>query len=618
MTDLSAIEQSARAARNADLELQKRLSNMYAQAVADVTTLEQNMARQINAAKAAGVDVKPTWLNQQSRYLALQSEYYRALSGFGGDAFDLVNAVLPEETRQRLESTLDEVRSQSVNTIKPDYDSRTWSTINHHALQAANALLEHDMSPLRAIFERDFPETGLAQFRHAWNRGLTLGHNPLRIARASSKAIANLSLGRAQLIARTEFHRAYREGKREQFSESRIIKQWVWRSALDRRTCAVCWGMHGSLHPTTDTLDGHPACRCVMVPVTDTPLAQDMLRDLGTGQSRFDRLPADQQLRILGPSRFKLHQEGRLLSSMITTRSSPLWGKHRTLEPLGRARTVPRRPPSGAPVSGGGTAPGGLPETVRTTLARRANTFGPGDEIWDSYRTIANQLGRKVDDVLAEAKRNLQKTLDSMALQTRRSQTSTIRILEEGRFKSQFETNTSAGVMSHEERGKAEEGMFGYGGSLPAQQRPIYGYGHHPTWKKDSADSYGEVVFTLKDGVRERTTGVWTDSLWSTEKPSAITNISPGSYFPREQYDYQTGSMKGATIPKVGESGNPYVEFQFHGGLSIDDVAKITFTGNIGYTGAGKPTMEDLLRKRGFVPEEVGKTKVWVRPEPSP
>jgi SPP1 gp7 family putative phage head morphogenesis protein len=340
----SSIEASARAARAADLLLQKRLAEMYARAVIDVTRAEQALARDIARRKAAGEPIKPTWLNQQSRYLELQQQYYRQLNSFGQDAVRLLQGRIPLELKTTLDMTLDEVRSQTG----VGYNTAHWSQANKYALATANAMLEHDMSPLRQLLVRDFAETGLAQFRNTWTRGLTLGHNPNRIAAASRRAIADLTLGRAQMIARTEFHRAYREGNRAQWADSPIIEGWVWRAALDLRTCAVCWGMHGTRHKKSETLEGHPSCRCIMVPITDTEIGDLRTDRLGTGEAAFSRLPADMQRRILGPGRFKMYQQGNSLGSMIGRRESPLWGGMRVLEPI-RGGPPPSRPPTTGP-----------------------------------------------------------------------------------------------------------------------------------------------------------------------------------------------------------------------------------------------------------------------------
>lgn len=338
MTTESAIREAARAAQSGDYDVQRRLTSAYGHALKDVAEAQTALVNEMVRRQNAGEPVSPSWFNQNRRYLSLQSQYYGALRTFGLSADSIVHKYIPERVGYLLEGTRGEIRSQGVEA--PDYDSRVWSVINKEAYAAAVGILEHDKSPFRAIFERDFPETGLAEFRKVWTRGILLGQNPRRIAGFAAKRVAGLTLGRAQLMARTEFHRAYREGKLEQFQRSRVVEGWVWRAALDRRTCAVCWGMHGSVFPVTQPMESHPACRCVMIPQTDGPLAPK----LEDGESIFGRLPADQQLRILGPSRFKMHQAGTPLQSMITERHSGLWGTIRSLETLPRTRRVVRKP----------------------------------------------------------------------------------------------------------------------------------------------------------------------------------------------------------------------------------------------------------------------------------
>lgn len=355
-----AVANTYRRLTQKDIIIQRRMAEAYAQALKAVIAEHAAFAKYVAAQKAKGAPVSPSWASREARYLSLQSQLYKAVHDFGGLAALILDNGLSPALIEALERTRTEAAAQAPHTpglTYPGFGPETWAVINHKAIQAAMALVDQHGSPLRALFERDFPETALAIFRKEWAAGLLSGKNPLNIARNLAKQIGTLTLGRAQLIARTEFHRAYREGKREQIRNSDILSGWKWRCALDGRSCAVCFGMHGTFHTADETLEGHPGCRCVMLPWTKgwDELGFGNIADtrpkMETGDEIFARLPADMQLKKLGPSRFKMYQEGMPLSSMITRREHPLWGGMLVLEPLAGLRRLPGGGGFGDPIN---------------------------------------------------------------------------------------------------------------------------------------------------------------------------------------------------------------------------------------------------------------------------
>ena len=205
--------------------------------------------------------------------------------------------------------------------------------------------------------------------------------------------------------------------------------------------------------------------------------------------------------------------------------------------------------------------------------------------------------GLSVEDAMVQGARTLQETADDLVLSTRRSMRSLERIITEGRFKTQFETNTSGGALNQEYRAAAEEFMFGYAKNLDVTQRPVYGY-LRKVGGSDGASWYGDVLMDLKPAVRERTTVVWGDSLGLEAQPSPLTKIRATSVEPR----------RGMPLP--GRTGSPYTEAQIHGGLKVDDIARIQFE---------REPAADLIRKveaAGFVEDRTGPTRwTWERPK---
>lgn len=222
--------------------------------------------------------------------------------------------------------------------------------------QAARAGVAFDTLPQQAVEQligqmHDGPLndllTGLAGdavdgWKDTMARGLAAGKNPREVARMLT-AMADVPRWRALTIARTETLRAYRETTRASLQRNRAIMQgWRWSAALDSRTCAMCWAMHGRQFPSTETMATHPQCRCAMTPATKS------LADLGIpdvedgpnlqltpGTDLFAVQPANVQMSVLGPGKFAAYQDGALsLDDLVGERFDHRWGPVRFEKPL--------------------------------------------------------------------------------------------------------------------------------------------------------------------------------------------------------------------------------------------------------------------------------------------
>ena len=166
--------------------------------------------------------------------------------------------------------------------------------------------------------------------------GLALGQNPRVVARRITEALGGYRR-RAELIARTEMLRAWREASRASYlANSDVLKGWVWHSAADERTCVMCWAMHGSEHALDEHLDDHPRGRCAMVPLTKTWAElgfagiPETRAEVESGESLFARLSEEQQRAILGNAAFEAYRAGAVkLGDFVGRKSDPRWGTMR-------------------------------------------------------------------------------------------------------------------------------------------------------------------------------------------------------------------------------------------------------------------------------------------------
>jgi hypothetical protein len=162
-----------------------------------------------------------------------------------------------------------------------------------------------------------------------------------------------------------------------------------------------------------------------------------------------------------------------------------------------------------------------------------------------------------------KAQDHLQRLVDKSHPAIRVSHHVLHKVLDEGRFKSQFETQTSRGTLNNGLRAKLEERKFeypdhirsggledndwdeGYGGEdeddepppqHPAHARPIYGYlSHEHLGDDDNVDHYGAHKVVLhKPSIWHRTSVSFGDSLnhHSEISPSPVQKVSVESFHP--------------------------------------------------------------------------------------
>lgn len=172
----------------------------------------------------------------------------------------------------------------------------------------------------------------------------------------------------------------------------------------------------------------------------------------------------------------------------------------------------------------------------------------------------------------------------------------------EQRYKSQFETGTSNGILWPEHRSKIEAQICGFPrydtpeGQEMVKDRPIYGYfttnshgilnetGTHPPWNK--VCQYGRVAVKInRDVAMERATLSFCDSF----RLHGTTPLSPAA-LPHYSCLFHHGKLKSFKGDKTllwhfldGESDlrtfmglvHNYTEVQFHGGLTAKDIESI-------------------------------------------
>lgn len=135
-------------------------------------------------------------------------------------------------------------------------------------------------------------------------------------------------------------------------------------------------------------------------------------------------------------------------------------------------------------------------------------------------------------------------------------------ILQDGRFKTRFEGSGSlASFDDLEKRAETEQKFYGYTLNLPVQERPIFGYlscqaNGDATHGHLILEAYGSAAIRFKDEIKARTTFCIGDSLMQQDAPIAYSEDA---------------------LPERIDEIIPYVEAQFHGGVTVEDIAEVVF-----------------------------------------
>lgn len=161
--------------------------------------------------------------------------------------------------------------------------------------------------------------------------GVALGLNPRETARKMRDEGLSLGLNHLELVARDQQIRAYRTAAQQQYQRSGVVRGFRRLAAKSDRTCLACLALDGKVYETGELLELHPQDRCTMVPIVrGFPPVQ-----FQTGREWFETLPAEQQRKMMGPTRHNAWLEGKFdFRDMATRRENNVWGPSAIVTPV--------------------------------------------------------------------------------------------------------------------------------------------------------------------------------------------------------------------------------------------------------------------------------------------
>jgi hypothetical protein len=204
---------------------------------------------------------------------------------------------------------------------------------------------------------------------------------------------------------------------------------------------------------------------------------------------------------------------------------------------------------------------------------------------------LAAEAGRNPDELHHEWNGVIEKAVGKAKVFVRMPEEVVNLVLDEGRYKSQFETgNSYGGDVQTEARAHFEHEHMGVPLETPHKLRPVYGYMSEkpPTNRKEAANAhsgtngYGRVIVELHDRVKDRSTVTFGDSMNSQEEtvPSPIrkpTIMSANMALWKPHHQLPVPEVIKLGSVDAAEIDSDYPEAQIYGGLPYSDFAKVWF-----------------------------------------
>jgi len=284
----------------------------------DMSVLAEEMARR----QREGQPVTVQMIRLSEQYKRTQDRMAAEITKYNNQyAVDRIETAQKQFASMGIDASQDAITSSFSNPLMASFDR-----INVNAVESMIGLAG-DGSPLKSLLVEDYGDAANGVFDALVN-GLARGLGPSQIASDMRNGMG-MGFERSLLIARTEAARAYRTGSTKQYRESGVVNGFM-RLVKKETACLGCLMLDGEIFELADELNDHPRGKCTAVPIvegTDPPQWE-------TGKQWLEKLPEDQQRKILGPARFELYKQGYPLDAFSSLQHNKVWGSSPIPTPL--------------------------------------------------------------------------------------------------------------------------------------------------------------------------------------------------------------------------------------------------------------------------------------------
>lgn len=428
---------------------------------------------------------------------------------------------------------------------------------------------------------------------------------------------------RALTIAVTETRRAVSAASMQAYTAAGV-KQVSWLIAEGEGLCDACRGNSedspvdmGEAFSSGDYAPpAHPNCRCAVQPNVATEVTQDEFESMfaeyeadmalavmpalikyrddqerdaqgrwtaSVGGSDLVRRGTEETLKWMESNRFGYRQEDGTfyISEYHEEQAVKFLARKYEAEGLGKRNAVRAAEAEITRLD--------VQQRCEREIATRAEyeaRIAKDDPQWYQETYLPNQ---------EIAQEQIQQAYDTGKVTIAIDPESFIEMLDDGRYKTQFETKTTHGTKDLEMRKVTEDAAMGLPVDMKTSDRPIYGFlttnneaiTPYDDWAQNRntteekwrdtlsvnsrmADQYGEIRLVMNDDVRDRTTATVDDSL-----RNARFALPLGTQLTQDDFVFNGAARSGYPDHTGGSPILRYMETQTVGGVRLSDIAEI-------------------------------------------
>ena len=529
-----------------DPEYQKYLRNLSGKAyISRLQELSSNIRHQVELLAGHNKNAVETVLQD-----GFEDSFYRTLFNVQKQAKIGVSFTRPG--KEQLEAAVKE------KWLESNYSDRIWADKNRL------------VSQLNQIIPREFVR----------------GRGPVAMGRELAQKM-NTSYNNAVRLARTEMNHISNKGTMEAYKKSGVVSEYEYVATLDSRTSDICASMDGKIFKLSEAQSGinmpplHPHCRSTTIP----HFPKDEI-----GANIIDRIARDENDESYFVGEDVTYKEWtEKYASASYAKKVLKQEKKLAVQPA--AKPAPKKQV---------VIPPAEPEEIKLdTSIPSLQYYGKHYSYWESelkdrFASLADSDIQMVNDFMKEF-------INNNAFCMRVPSGVLKKILDEGRFKNQFETHSSKGLLDLTKRKRATNALFG-SDTTKLKKREFEKYGYlgpkdttfDYTEAKHGPGIYGAIRITFKkSSLQRRTTFTVNDSLGAAlnkaimagdvnnPRIGGLKDIRVSRIIARLEYLKEKG-----TLVKTAADFNStmtelfreplYVELQYHGDVTTKDIEKIS------------------------------------------
>jgi len=228
------------------------------------------------------------------------------------------------------------------------------------------------------------------------------------------------------------------------------------------------------------------------------------------------------------------------------------------------------------------------------------------------FSSVAKRFGKSAPALRDEIDRQMRDWLGDADVYVRVPAGVVARILDDGRIKTQFESKSSGGMFNPSFRSGVEHSLLGIDKKTKNADRPVYGYLAHGPERVNKVAGYGGVAIKLKPEAKARVKFTVGDSFKTYRHglmgeaearqkgnpvAQSISTRTPSYTLNRKQVEESVFSGGFSAFTEKKTTGPDYIEAMVLGGVKVSDIASVTYTTDVIYSGSFLAEMRKSVKR---------------------